>query len=330
MSVARIAPPSRPTVKPATGIRLLKNVVTRRLRASRPPPRRSSIALSVVAVAATLGAIFFDHLVHAHAARDHGVHVRLRVYVEVQDGEPRLLLSPTDRRLDVVALPDGPAAQAVRSGELFVVGTGDGRLGVAAVVEELLPLAHHAEVAVVEDGYLDVEAEVPYGGELLEVHLDAAVAGHDPHRLVRVGQSDPHRRWQGEAHRAEAPRRDVAVLLGELEELGRPHLVLSDVGDEPDLFAGGGLYGVHDPDRAVLAPGLVLAPLLRFLISGDLRPPPRAAVRPFILEVDEDAAQGTPRVRGDSDGRLDDLGVRGELVHGARDPVVEPHPDREE
>src|SRR5215217_6137857 len=283
MSVARIAPPSRPTVKPATGIRLLKNVVTRRLRASRPPPRRNSIALSVVAVAATLGAIFFDHLVHAHAARDHGVHVRLRVYVEVQDGEPRLLLSPTDRRLDVVALPDGPAAQAVRSGELFVVGTGDGRLGVAAVVEELLPLAHHAEVTVVEDGYLDVETQIPYGGELLQVHLDAAVAGHDPHRLLGVGEGHPHSRRKREAHRPEPTGRDVAVLLGELEELRRPHLVLADVGDEPNLSSRGGLYGVHDPDRTVLVPRAVLAPLLGLLALRYLRPPLGASVRHFHL-----------------------------------------------
>src|SRR3712207_5212855 len=92
--------------KPATGIRVFWNVITRRLRASRPPPRRISIGLRVVLADATgaLGVIFLDHLVHAHAARDHGVDVRLRVYVEVKDDAPWLLLRPPNGSLDVIAL----------------------------------------------------------------------------------------------------------------------------------------------------------------------------------------------------------------------------------
>src|SRR3712207_1932273 len=155
MTVARQVPPSalRPTVKPATGIRLFWNVITRRLRASRPPPRRISIGLRIVLADATgaLGVIFLDHLVHAHAARDHGVDVRLGVYVEVQDDAPRLLLCPPDGFLDVIALSHSLASEPVGGCELLVVGAGDRGLRVATVVEELLPLAHHAEVAVVED-----------------------------------------------------------------------------------------------------------------------------------------------------------------------------------
>src|SRR5918998_3895567 len=132
----------------------------RRFSASRPPARRSSIGLRAVACV-TLGAIFLDHLVYAHAARDHGVDVRLGVYMEVEDDATRLPLRPPHDCLDVVALAHRLAAQAVRGGELLVVGASYGRLRVAAIVEELLPLAHHTEVAVVEDGHLDVEAEVP-------------------------------------------------------------------------------------------------------------------------------------------------------------------------
>src|SRR5829696_703696 len=314
----------------------------RRFRASMPPSRRSSIGLR--AVACVLGAIFLDHLVHAHAARDHRIHVRLWVYVKVQDGAALLLLGPPNRRLDVVALAHSPAAQAVGGGEPLVVRPRDGRLGVAAVVEELLPLAHHAEVAVVEDGHLDVEPEVPYGRELLQVHLDAAVACHDPHGLVGVGERYPHRRREREAHRAEPTRSYVAVLLGELEELGGPHLVLTDVGDEPDFFAGCGLDGGHDPDWAVLVPRRILTPLLWLLALRDLRPPLVASVRIFhVLEVGKDATQGWLRVSGDPDGRLHDLAelrwvdvyvhdlcVRGEPVGCARNPVVEAHPDRDE
>src|ERR687894_849950 len=179
----------------------------RRFRASRPPLRRTSIGLRAVACV-TLGAIFLDHLVHAHAARDHGVHVGLRVYVEVQDDATRLLLSPAHHRLDVVALAHRLAAQAVSGGETLVVGPCYRGLRVAAVVEELLPLAHHAKVAVVEDGHLDVQTEVPYRRELLEVHLDPAVAGHYPDRLVGGGGGNAPRSGGREAPRAEAPRGD--------------------------------------------------------------------------------------------------------------------------
>src|SRR5919206_808324 len=103
--VARIPSSLRPMVKPATGIRLFWSVMRKRFRANIPPLRRASIRLRVVPVGAlgALGAIFFDHLVHAHTTRDHGVHVRLRVDVEVQDRTSRLLLCPPDCRLDVVA-----------------------------------------------------------------------------------------------------------------------------------------------------------------------------------------------------------------------------------
>src|SRR4051812_23423481 len=195
--VARIPDPSLPRVKKATGIRLFWSVIMKRLNASIPPVRRTSIGLRAVSAgvpgaplgAAIRGAAFLDHLVHAHAARDHGIHVRLRIDVEVQDRRPRLLLCPPDSLLHVVTLAHGLAAQAVSGGEPLVVGACNGGLRIATVVEELLPLAHHTQVSVVEDGYLDVEPKVPDGGELLKVHLDAAIPGYHPHRLVRVGES---------------------------------------------------------------------------------------------------------------------------------------------
>ena len=48
------------------------------------------------------------------------------------------------------------AAHAVRFGETGEVGTGERRAAVALALEQLLPLPHHAEVAVVDDGDLDV------------------------------------------------------------------------------------------------------------------------------------------------------------------------------
>src|ERR687897_555930 len=238
--VARIPSLSLPSVKPATGILLFCSVMSSLFRASIPPVKRTSMVFRATPVADS-GTVFLDHLVDGHARWDHGVDVRFGIDVEVQYDAAFLILSPSNRCLYVVAIPDGAPCEPVGGGELLVVGPGYGRLGVAAVVEELLPLADHPQVTVVQNSDLYVQPEVPYRGELLDVHLDAAVAGYDPNRIFRMGESHAHRGRQREAHRAEATTRDVAVGLGELEELGSPHLVLADVRDEPQVWAGCGL-----------------------------------------------------------------------------------------
>src|SRR4028119_271421 len=127
---------------PATGIRLFWRVIMKRLRARIPAARRTLTVLDATPVAS--GAIFLDHLVDAHARRDHGVDVLLGVDVEVQDHAPVLLLGPPHGPLDVVALAHRAPGQPVGGGELLVVWTGYGGLRVAAVVEERLPMAGHA------------------------------------------------------------------------------------------------------------------------------------------------------------------------------------------
>src|SRR5688500_19016611 len=277
--VALIPSLSLPSVKPATGILLFWSVMSNLFRASMPPVKRTSMVFRATPVAGS-GTVFLDHLVDGHARWDHGVDVRLGVDVEVQYGAAFLLLSPSNRCFYVVALPDGAAGEPVGGGELLVVGTGYGRLGVAAVVEELLPLADHPQVTVVQHGDLYVQPEVSYRGELLDVHLDAAVAGYDPDGVFRIGESHAHRRRQREAHRAEASARDVAVGLGELEELGRPHLVLPHVSDEPQVGACRGLYGLHHLYGTVLAPRRLLAAPLRLLALCQFLAPLFASITP--------------------------------------------------
>ncbi len=54
-------------------------------------------------------------------------------------------------------------------------------VGVALFVEECLPLTHHAEVAVVDEGNLDRDTFEGTGCEFLIGHLEAAVAVDRPH-----------------------------------------------------------------------------------------------------------------------------------------------------
>src|SRR5690349_14879086 len=60
--------------------------------------------------------------------------------------------------LPIFARGDADAAQAVRLGQLDEVRVLERRGDVAPAVEELLPLAHHAEVAVVDDGHVELDA----------------------------------------------------------------------------------------------------------------------------------------------------------------------------
>src|SRR5215213_6700136 len=262
--VARIPSGSCPRVNPATGMRLFWSVIRSRFRASIPPVKRTSTLFRATPVAGS-GTVFLDHLVDRHARWDHGVHVRLRVDVEVEEGAPFLLVRPPDSVHDAVSLADGASREAVSGGEPFVVRARYWRLGVAAVVEELLPLADHPEVAVVQDGDLYVQPELLYCGELLDVHLDAAVAGDDPDGVFGISERHAHRRRQREAHRAEAAARAVAVRPRKLAELGSPHLVLTHVRDDPQIRAGRLLYGFHHLYRTVLVPRRFLAPPLRLL-----------------------------------------------------------------
>src|ERR687898_889581 len=140
MMVARIPSASRPRLKPETGMRLFWSVIRRRFRASIPPVKRTSTVFKATPVAGS-GTVFLDHLVDRHARWDHGVHVGLRVDVEVQESASLLFLRPPDGLTDVVALPNGASREPVGGGKLLVVRARNGRLGVAAVVGENLPPA---------------------------------------------------------------------------------------------------------------------------------------------------------------------------------------------
>ena len=103
-------------------------------------------------------------------------------------------------------------------------------LGVALVVEHLLPLADHAEVRVVEDGDLDRDALGRRGDQLLRGHLEAAVAVDGPHHAVGPADLGADGRRHGEAHGAETTGVHPRVGVVELPVLAGPHLVLTDAG----------------------------------------------------------------------------------------------------
>ena len=79
---------------------------------------------------------------------------------------------------------------------------------VAVLVEELLPLAHHAETLVVNNGHFHRDVMDGDNSQFLSVHLEAAVAVDGDNRPLRMGHLRPDGRRKAKAHRPEAARRN--------------------------------------------------------------------------------------------------------------------------
>ena len=58
----------------------------------------------------------------------------------------------------------------------------------AVVVEQLLPLADHAQIAVVHDDDLDRQAVAGDGGEFRDRHLETAIAADGEDQFVGPGE----------------------------------------------------------------------------------------------------------------------------------------------
>ena len=141
---------------------------------------------------------------------------------------------------------EGDAAHGL--GPLHVVGQ-VGRqvhLGVALVVEHLLPLADHAEVGVVQDGDLDRDALGGRGDQLLGGHLEAAVAVDGPDHAVGPADLGADGRRDREAHGAEAAGVDPGVGVAERPVLAGPHLVLADAAGDDAVLGGGVAQRLED------------------------------------------------------------------------------------
>ena len=122
--------------------------------------------------------------------------------------------------------------EAVRLCQLDVVRSGDRDRHVPAIVEQVLDLPDHAQVAIVDDGNFDVDVFLHDGGQFGHRHLEAAVADDDPHFLFRAGDLRADGRRQRKSHRAEAARRDERPAHLVFVVLRLPHLMLPDVGDD--------------------------------------------------------------------------------------------------
>ena len=99
------------------------------------------------------------------------------------------------------------------------------------VIKEILELDNHAQRIVVQDDDFHVDAVLRQGREFLAVHEDTAVTGKDDDCFFRTGDFGTDGSRQAEAHRTQTTGRNEVFWLIRREELGRPHLMLTDVGN---------------------------------------------------------------------------------------------------
>ena len=217
---------------------------------------------------------------------------------------------------------------------------------VAAAIEQLLPLAHHSHVLVVEDEHLHRQAVLGDGGHLLDVHDHRRLAGDVDDQRLRVGDLHAHGRRQAVAHGAQPARGHPVVGLIEPVMLRRPHLVLAHLGGDVDVVEV--LGQLIEPLEGVLR----LDDLGAFLILQAVpRPPLVDALPPFgqgllvgrrlfgLPHLDH-VLEHVPHIADDADlyrhvlvdrGRIDvdvDLpGAGREIGEPSGDAVIEPGAD---
>ena len=136
-----------------------------------------------------------DHFVEGGSGGDHGVDAVFFFYLEVDEEGFAGGAGFCDGGGYVLAFGDVGAFDAVGGGEEDEVGGEDGGGGVVFVVEGLLPLADHAEKAIVDHRNVYRQALLSDGGEFGGSHLEAAVTGDDPDVFFGAGHFCSDRSW---------------------------------------------------------------------------------------------------------------------------------------
>ena len=117
------------------------------------------------------------------------------------------------------------------------------------------------------------------GDQLLERHLEAAVAIDGEDGLIGHGHLGADRGRDRIAHRAETTRVDPGAGSFESPELRRPHLVLADTGDDDGVAAGEAVQLLDDVlllDRAL---GVLV------VVQRDAPPASRASVSNHSVRI---------------------------------------------
>src|SRR6516164_6453684 len=121
-----------------------------------------------------------DHLVERGASWHHWVDGVFLLDTEINQGWAAMLACLLHRGNHIVTMTDRSGPDPIGLGDLREVGIYQRCGGIVAFVEELLPLADHAEIPVVDDGDVDFDPLLDDGRQLGHRHLETAVTDDDP------------------------------------------------------------------------------------------------------------------------------------------------------
>ena len=127
------------------------------------------------------------------------------------------------------------------------IGLAGGKVGVGVMLveEEGLPLADHAQNAVVQDQDHQGDILCNGSGQLVQVHAEAAVAG-DQDGLFTGTHGGTHGSAHTEAHGAQTAAGNEPAGGFKVDIPGGPHLVLAHVGGHGGIGTQMGVQGFHD------------------------------------------------------------------------------------
>ena len=176
--------------------------------------------------------LYQNHFRKALPAGHHGEHVLRLVGNEVHEYQSLLELECfLQRAFHIVRLFDFHADMAITLGQLDEIRQRIHiRFSIAIAVKELLPLPHHAHVAVVQINDLERQIILLAGGQLLDAHLDAGLAGDARDRALADSQTARPSPPADRSPCVPKPARiDPAARLVEFVKLRSPHLMLAHV-----------------------------------------------------------------------------------------------------
>ena len=104
------------------------------------------------------------------------------------------------------------------------------QVGVSAIAfhESIFPLHDHAQMLIVQQQDLHRQFFAIARRQLLDIHLEAAVAVDIDHQRTGMGGLHAHRGGQPETHGAQPGAGEPMSRLIEFVELSGPHLMLAD------------------------------------------------------------------------------------------------------
>ncbi|CDD18300.1 unknown [Prevotella sp. CAG:732] len=215
----------------------------------------------------------------------------------------------------------------------------------ATAKHQILPLAHIAEVVVVQENHLDWCLLLHDGTQLLDVHLETAISEEATDSSVWRTESGTDGSRKSEAHGSETTTGHNGEFLGKLEVTATDHLVLTDIVDENSLIMSNFRHHIGHlthQERSLCRMDVLLNHLLLLLLAIVLE-----GISPLTMNIlVQQASDGRQTLLAIAyygniglddlvdfrrvDVEMDNLRLLGIFRRNARDTVAESHTDGDE